>query len=230
MLLRINGYPISAGFGAIDKVHTTPHSGVDIAVPEGTPLHAVVDGVITKVDVGGDGAIGRMVRMDCDGSHVDVVYGHMSRISVRPGDRVHAGDILGYSGNTGHSTGPHVHVQMIGTDGTDMDPTPFVNHVVHVTPDGAAESAKGIMDHLNGFSDWFLRKETELFVAPVGNTFKAWVEHIVALLNENSAEIITLGVVVCAAGMMIGPLIGNKQWFGRLFITLFGGVVWRMLT
>ncbi|MCM3784295.1 hypothetical protein M3231_15030 [Neobacillus mesonae] len=52
----------------------------------------------------------------------------------------------------------------------------------------------------------------------------------IALLNANSAEIITLGIITCAAGMMVSPLVGDKNpWIGRLFTTFWVGVIWRVL-
>lgn len=110
---------ISAAYGAVDYVHKTPHTGVDVAVPEGTPLHAVADGIIQRVMDGYD-AIGKGVVMNMDDK--EVIYGHLSRIAVHPGEHVHSGDIIGYSGNTGHSTGPHLHLGL-RHNGVYEDPT-----------------------------------------------------------------------------------------------------------
>ncbi|WEK53302.1 MAG: M23 family metallopeptidase [Candidatus Cohnella colombiensis] len=224
MQLRINGYPISAGFGDIDSVHKIPHTGVDIAMPQGTPLYAIDDGVITKLDVIGDqSTYGRMVRLDTD-SGPDVVYGHLSQVNVKIGDHVQAGDMLGLSGNTGHSTGPHLHLQVI-SDGTNMDPTQIVPAA---TDPGFWQS---VMDQINGFSDWFIGKEAELIAKPAGNIFMSTVKHLFELVSVHSAEIITLGVCACAVGMMVGPIIGSgSKWMGRMFIVFWGGVIWRMVT
>jgi hypothetical protein len=224
MQLRINGFPISSEFGSIDSVHKIPHSGVDIAMPEGTELHAVADGIISKVDITGDRPIGRMVRLDLDDGP-DVVYGHMSKMNVKVGDHVHAGDIIGLSGNTGHSTGPHLHLQVITDNGALVDPTPIAQ--------AASDPGfwGGVMDKANGFADWFVGKEAELIVKPAGNVFMATTKHTFELVSLCSAEIITLGVCACAVGMMVGPIMGSgSKWIGRLFIVLWGGVIWRMIT
>lgn len=220
MLLRINGFPISAGFGAIDHVHKTPHTGVDVAMPIGTELHAIADGVITKVDAVGTTTLGRMVRVKLEDG-TDVIYGHLSRVNVKVGDHVDAGELVGFSGNTGRSTGPHVHIQMVA-DGANIDPVAYVE---------AAPKPHGIMDRVNDFADWFIGKETELLVRPATNTFTDWLRHFADVVNANSAEIITFALVVCAAGMMIGPLVGaGNKWVGRMFVTFWVGVIWRVLT
>lgn len=219
LLLRLNGFPISAGFGAIDSVHKTPHTGVDVAMPTGTELHAIADGVITKVDVSGTTSLGRMVRVKLEDG-TDVIYGHLSSVSVKKGDHVDAGDLVGFSGNTGHSTGPHVHIQMVA-DGANIDPVSYVN----------AAEPHGIMDRINGFADWFIGKETELLVKPATNTLTDIARHIAEVVNANSAEIITLALIICAGGMMVGPLVGaGNRWVGRMFVAFWGGVIWRVLT
>lgn len=85
------------------------HRGIDIAIPEGTDLYAGIDGVVT---VGSDpeGYGNYVIISGADGT--EVRYAHMSNILVNTGDAVHAGDIFGQSGNTGASTGPHVHVEV----------------------------------------------------------------------------------------------------------------------
>lgn len=228
MILKMNGlidaiFPITAGFGAIDSVHKTPHTGIDIAVPEGTPLHTIADGIVTQVDAIGARPLGKMVRVDC--GETDVIYGHLSSADVHVGDHVRAGNIIAYSGNTGHSTGPHVHLQMI-TDGVNVDPAPFVDYVTV-----AAEPPKSWLDHLNGFADWFVGKETDILLKPATHVTTSVLERVVAAINVCSAEIITLGIVTCAVGIMVGPIVGsNGKWFGRLLITFWGGIIWRVLT
>lgn len=223
MLLRLNGFPISSPFGSVDSVHKHPHSGVDIAMPEGTPLHAIADGTISKVDIIGHQKIGRMVRVDTDGGP-DVVYGHLSQVNVKIGDHVHAGDIIGLSGNTGHSTGPHLHLQMIAENGTLINPEPIAQ--------AAADPGfwQGALDKANDFSDWIIGKEAEIVIKPAGNVFMKTIQHSFEVMSVFSAEIITLGICVCAIGMMVGPLIGSTKWLGRLFLVFWGGVIWRMLT
>ena len=87
------------------------HQGVDVAVAEGTPVHAMTDGRVTFAEF--DGGLGNFVALQAAGNGAPtVVNGHMSRLNVRAGDNVHRGDVIGFAGSTGRSTGPHVHVQL----------------------------------------------------------------------------------------------------------------------
>ncbi|MDY1547360.1 M23 family metallopeptidase [Luteibacter sahnii] len=84
-----------------------PHSGMDIAVPEGTPVKAPADGIVTfaRPDLY---LTGGTVLLD-HGFGLSSNFLHLSRIDVKVGQRVHQGDILGAAGMTGRATGPHVH-------------------------------------------------------------------------------------------------------------------------
>jgi murein DD-endopeptidase MepM/ murein hydrolase activator NlpD len=103
---------ISSGFGM--RFHPIVgrerfHKGVDLAAGMGTPIHAAADGRITYA--GWAGGYGRQVRI----GHADglaTAYGHMSRIAAVPGQLVHRGDVIGYVGSSGLSTGPHVHYEV----------------------------------------------------------------------------------------------------------------------
>jgi len=85
-----------------------PHNGVDFGAPTGTPIHAVGDAVVTWA--GPNGGHGRFVKLDHEGPY-ETSYSHLSRVSVRKGQRVRQGDIIGYVGSTGLATGPHLHYQ-----------------------------------------------------------------------------------------------------------------------
>ena len=94
------------------------HRGIDIAAPPGTPIQATSDGRVERA--GWDGGYGLMVELD-DGVGIETLYGHMSRLAVAKGEMVHKGDVLGYVGSTGLSTGPHVHYE-IRQNGRSIDP------------------------------------------------------------------------------------------------------------
>ncbi|AZQ77671.1 hypothetical protein EJ997_10285 [Flaviflexus ciconiae] len=88
------------------------HAGIDWAVPVGTPVRAWRDGVITNQ--GWDTLAGRtgFGKVLAHAGGFGSYYGHLSRLLGFPGDRVRAGDVIGYSGNTGNSTGPHLHFEI----------------------------------------------------------------------------------------------------------------------
>lgn len=93
------------GFGS-----TPTHGGTDIGMAEGTPLLAMADGVVAWSDFDA-GGYGNYVRIFYPALGFDSFYGHMSRRDVKNGDTVTPGQVVGLSGNTGNSTGPHLHLE-----------------------------------------------------------------------------------------------------------------------
>ena len=98
------------------------HTGVDLAAPIGTEVHSATAGsAVTGYDAS---AAGNYVLVIVD-SHVRVLYCHLSAFRVRSGDAVTPGDVIGLVGETGLSTGPHVHLQ-IDIDGSAVDPASWL--------------------------------------------------------------------------------------------------------
>lgn len=129
--------PKSAGADPIDKrfgITLNGHSGWDVAVKSGTPIFALSGGVVSfandeKVDPAGarKAAVnygGKSVVVDL-GNSTDFAYMHLSDIAVRPGQAVEPGELLGYSGSTGVSTGPHL-LFGIRQNGKYVDPTAYL--------------------------------------------------------------------------------------------------------
>jgi murein DD-endopeptidase MepM/ murein hydrolase activator NlpD len=98
------------------------HTGVDFAVPTGTPVLAVDDGKIENANWGK--SYGNQVIQKVDGGWV--IYAHLNKVRVKPGATVKKGQIVGESGNSGNSTGPHLHFEyrskLRWSDGVDLDP------------------------------------------------------------------------------------------------------------
>ncbi|MEV1143646.1 M23 family metallopeptidase [Micromonospora sp. NPDC049799] len=118
-LLPLQGYDFNSPYGMRwGKLHT----GVDLVAPEGTPYVAIHDGTVTKA--GWFGGYGYTVIVQhADGS--EAIYGHSSAVSVSEGQQVKAGDQLGLVGNTGHSYGSHLHLE-IHVKGEPRDPVPWL--------------------------------------------------------------------------------------------------------
>ncbi|MBW8753680.1 MAG: M23 family metallopeptidase [Sphingomonadales bacterium] len=87
-----------------------PHMGVDLAAPTGTPVYATADGVVSSA--GWRGGYGLSVTLG-HARGFETRYGHMSRINAIPGGRVRRGDVIGWVGSTGLSTGPHLHYETL---------------------------------------------------------------------------------------------------------------------
>lgn len=109
LIKPFNGnYPVTQHFG---DTFTDPkgHKGIDYALPLGTPVLAAADGIVEKagVDNTGYGNVIIIRHLWTDGT----VYAHLRNWSVQVGQKVKAGEVIGYSGNTGNSTGPHLHFE-----------------------------------------------------------------------------------------------------------------------
>ncbi len=121
--------PINSKFGHRDIVKgSKEHKGVDIGAPEGTKIKTVLDGEVVRVSPESEsGGYGNMVIV----KHKDffTLYGHMSKILTKLGDKVSKGQVIGLVGSTGVSTGNHLHFEIRKTqDGDQIDPEPYLNN------------------------------------------------------------------------------------------------------
>lgn len=94
------------------------HSGIDVAAPTGSPIRATSDGVISAA--GWAGGYGLLVAVN-HGAGMETRYAHMSATNVSVGQQVRRGDVIGFVGSTGDSTGPHVHYE-VRRNGLAIDP------------------------------------------------------------------------------------------------------------
>ncbi|TCZ71011.1 M23 family metallopeptidase [Flaviaesturariibacter aridisoli] len=116
---------IASGFGVrIDPIYKTPkmHAGLDFTAPQGTPIYATADGRVTVAGNENDG-YGNHVEIN-HGYGYETLYGHMVRVKARRGQQVKRGEIIGYVGSTGKSTGPHCHYE-VHKNGRKLDPVYF---------------------------------------------------------------------------------------------------------
>ncbi len=119
--MPVNARYISSGFGirshpVLGSIRS--HSGVDLPAAHGTPIRATSDGVVGSA--GWRGGYGLAVQLD-HGKGISSRYAHMSRLAVSPGQAVQRGDVIGYVGSTGLSTGPHLHYE-IRVNGAAVNP------------------------------------------------------------------------------------------------------------
>lgn len=124
-------YPITQSFGETytDKMG---HKGIDYACPIGTPILASEAGkvIFAGWDKTGYGNLVMILHPDGLAS----LYAHLSTISVTVGQEVNQGQIIGYSGSTGNSTGAHLHFEIRGKDGKAIDPAPLLRSVIDDIP------------------------------------------------------------------------------------------------
>lgn len=118
-LLPLKGYNFSSPYG---MRWNSLHAGIDLAAVEGTPYRAIHAGTVTKA--GWFGGYGYCVIVQHpDGT--ESVYGHSSNLLVQEGQQVEAGEEIGWVGNTGHSYGSHLHLE-VHVNGEPVDPVPWL--------------------------------------------------------------------------------------------------------
>lgn len=111
----VDGFRISSGFGMRKHPilgYNKMHKGIDFAAPRGTPIYAAGNGVIERI--GRNGGYGNYIRIN-HGKGYATAYAHMKRFGrgMRKGKKVKQGDVIGYVGTTGRSTGPHLHYEVL---------------------------------------------------------------------------------------------------------------------
>jgi murein DD-endopeptidase MepM/ murein hydrolase activator NlpD len=103
---------ITSSFGERDDPFSGEgafHAGIDIAAEYGSPVRAAADGLVTKAAFGN--GYGREIMID-HGNGIETLYGHLSGFAVTAGEQVKRGQVIGYVGSSGHSTGPHLHYEV----------------------------------------------------------------------------------------------------------------------
>mgnify|MGYP003291876692 CR=1 FL=1 len=144
-----NMYSVTSGFGRryhpILKV-LRAHTGVDIAAPKGTPVYATADGTVTSETPGGGYGISVVI---IHGYSYKTLYAHLSKRSVKPGQKVKRGQLIGYVGSTGMSSGSHLHYE-VRKNNTPVNPIYYFN--ADITPEeynAILESSKKVNQALS---------------------------------------------------------------------------------
>jgi hypothetical protein len=209
-------FRLTGKFGELSPVRNMqPHSGIDLAMPEGTTLRSVADGVVDRV-YDGTGLIGKGLSVKFpDGTRA--IYGHMNEVKAHVGDHLSAGDVVGLSGNTGNSTGPHLHFGLKDADGAVLDPTPIADKLASISGD---------------------------HVGPLGKVFAWGTESVREKAADMTTEIalgifdalkdfLLAGTLIGAAVLIILKIAGWRdggRWAGVLLVVnillkfLFGGI------
>src|SRR3954453_17785412 len=140
----VKGYTVTGDFGESRPGHL--HSGLDLAVPMGTPIVAAACGVVTTVE--SQSGYGNIVCIR-HSSTLTTCYAHMSRFASHVGQHVHQGQVIGYVGCTGNCTGPHVHFET-RANGTPVDPPPYLSGAKRARSAHAAPARSGSGSGSNG--------------------------------------------------------------------------------
>jgi len=123
--MPLEGAALTSGFGM--RTHPVlggrrQHTGIDLAAPTGTPVYATADGIVSRADW--YSSYGLYISVE-HGASMQTRYAHLSRLAVASGDSVKKGDLIGYVGSTGRSTGPHLHYE-VRVEGLAVNPIPYM--------------------------------------------------------------------------------------------------------
>lgn len=121
----VSGAWVSCGYGVKGDWAAGHHTGIDLAVPVGTPVHSVGSGKVVFAGYSGSYGYAVTIHMS-DGKYT--LFAHLSEIDVQVGERVSAGDLVGLSGATGNVTGPHLHFEVRAHRryGSDINPVSYL--------------------------------------------------------------------------------------------------------
>jgi hypothetical protein len=206
-------FRMSSEFGVLEQIRNGKHNGIDLAMPEGTTLRSIADGVIERVVDYGSENIGKgvIIKLD-DGS--SAIYGHMSDISVKVGETLKAGEVIGLSGNTGHSTGAHLHFGL-WKDGAYQDPTPLADALANISGDvGNGWLYTPLGGHLIDSVKSRLTDKTEEITKEI---FIGILEGLRDILIDSIYSIALVGGGLCIVFKVAGWDDGYK-WTGVLFV------------
>lgn len=128
--LPLQGSQVNSAFGL--RIHPikqlfSQHKGIDFSAPRGTPILSTADGVVAKADAIGNSSYGKYIVIEHPLGY-STVYAHLDSVDVRTGNKVKAQEMIGRSGNTGRSSGPHLHYEIRYLD-EPIDPKRFLEAV-----------------------------------------------------------------------------------------------------
>jgi murein DD-endopeptidase MepM/ murein hydrolase activator NlpD len=138
--MPVDGVTLTSGFGMRNHPilnRRARHNGVDLAAPRGTPVYATADGMVQMAQW--YSSYGNYVQIG-HGTDMETRYAHLSSYTVSPGQDVRAGDLIGYVGSTGRSTGPHLHYE-VRVANEPVNPIPYM--VAQLDASDADYAARG---------------------------------------------------------------------------------------
>lgn len=224
-------FRLSGQFGELSPVRDLqPHNGIDLSMPEGTTLRSISEGVVDKVFDGTD-TIGNGLSIQMpDGSRA--IYGHLSEVKAHVGDKVHAGDIIGLSGNTGNSTGPHLHFGLKDANGNVVDPTPLADNLSSISGEHVQSGIITALFNNHSTQGPITRlfwNSTESMREHVADVTTEIIFGILDALKDLLCGVTLIGSALCIILKVAGWKDGGR-WSGILIVAnvlikyLFGGV------
>jgi uncharacterized protein YwbE len=224
-------FRLSSEYGELSLVRDgKPHTGIDLAMTEGTTLRSLTNGVVEKV-YDGSGKIGEGVKIRLDDGTFHI-FGHMDEVTVKKGQLLQAGQVIGESGNTGHSTAPHLHFAVQQADGSFVNPTPLATDISALSGTQVG-FFRSLADKYNSFADWTVNKELEWLFKPIVNGFGKAFIHLGDWFVLNLPDIMGYTTVGAGVFIILSSMVGKSDmmktlgWYFAamiLAICILGGV------
>lgn len=203
-------FRISSEYGVFEEVrHGRMHTGIDLAMPRGTELHSIADGTIERIIHNGKSlGNGVYVRTNDGDLHL---YGHLDKVSVKVGEHVDQGDLLGLAGSTGHSTGPHLHFGLLH-NGHYADPSHLLGAVQHFSGEIAGPSILGI----TGPASWVAKKAAKHAGKVADQAVNSIKTHVIEFLSDLGAALVDLSyalALIGVAGFVVLGVMGYRNGY-----------------
>lgn len=252
MKVKLNGqkwYEVTSEFGNQHPAHSSDyHTGVDLSMKSGTEIHSPIDGIVEKSVDMGDKGIGRGIYIKTDEGDT-MILGHLTEAKVEVGQEIAKGDLIAISGNSGNSTGAHLHIGVENEDGNYIDPDIYLtstNDIVSEFPtdflfkedeiiissdgnsliNGNISENKNIIDKYNDFSSFIGEwREEGFFYAMYGKSFfEVMKDFFVELFKDIGIFILgnaDLFLLAPAIILMFGTFIAGKNKWTKWIVPLW---------
>lgn len=191
-------YKITSRFGQQESFRTHGHSGIDFKMEIGEPIRSIKDGIVTVKDFGNVNAGKTVFVKWSDGK--TAIYGHLNDFTVKSGQHVQVGDLLGHAGNTGFSTGSHLHFGL--KEGNRfIDPSPYIENIQNMNVKQFVQHAPEVKisffdymhQHMGAISEFkmqFIQLPYDTFFIQISKQLLKFISIHASFLNSIIAHII----------------------------------------
>jgi hypothetical protein len=194
-----------------------PHTGIDLGMPENTILRSVKEGFVENILHNNKIGNGVIIK-GTDGKQY--IYGHLNKIKVEPGQHLFAGQEIGLSGNTGNSTGSHLHFA-VKDHGQFIDPTHLGENVAAM----AGDNSNWFVDKWNHLGDFVIEKETNILWKPFVNMLRDFCLFLWDWFIHNLPDIMGYSAVLTGICIILGAMFGKGGMLKPIAIYAGGLIV-----
>lgn len=240
MIVTINNlkpYRITSDYYEIDSAHCLiPHKGIDLAMKEGTDILSPVHGEISRIVDYGTENIGQGIFIKTEDGN-EVILGHLSEIDVHKGQIVEIGQKIAESGNTGHSTGAHLHIGLKDANGHFMNPKVVEEKLQelaqqmdkldsykftdYLTGKPIIDTVKNAMEPFNKTYAWFSHLSSEIKLKGFSIWFGEQLLYLCKVIGTVFLDLNDLFFLMPAIGFLIAYFFIGKNRTTRFIVPMF---------